>query len=217
MHGCTYKWLAWTLAVAVGCGMTAVANAQENPSAGYSTAVDGSRAAPAQTGQPDQKLLISNNEYNAADQDLAGEVAKLKADLQKIKDKEAADKKKAAEKPAVVVGGRIQWDTAAFSQNAESISQAGDMLNGTEFRRVRLFAKGEAFDVVEYKLQIDFADPAGYAFRDVYVQVKELPYAGHIRFGQFFECWGLQQQTSSNYITFMERSVIAPVAGIGDR
>ena len=217
MHGCTHKWLAWTLAVAVGCGITGLSKAQENPSAGYSMAGDDSRAAPAQNSQPGQNLLISNNEYSAADQDLASEVAKLKADLQKIKDKEAADKKKAGEKPSVVFGGRIQWDTAAFSQNAESVSQAGDMLNGTEFRRVRLFAKGEAFDVVDYKLQVDFANPSGYAFRDVYAEIKELPCVGHVRFGQFYECWGLEQQTSSNNITFMERSVIAPVAGIGDR
>ncbi len=131
-------------------------------------------------------------------------------------EKAAADKAKAAGKPSVSVGGRIQWDTAAFSQNAQSLSQAGDMLNGTEFRRARLCVKGEAFNVVDYKFQVDFADSPT-AFKDVYMTIKELPYVGHVRFGNFYECYGLDTQTSSNYITFMERSVISPAGGIGDR
>ena len=31
--------------------------------------------------------------------------------------------------------GRLQYDLAAFSQNTNSIASAGDMKNGTEFRR----------------------------------------------------------------------------------
>ena len=226
MHGCTHKWLAWTLAVAVGFGMTAVAKAQENPSASYSMAADDGRA-PTMAAPASQDYLVSEN-LNADAPDLAKRLADVEKALKKLDDKAKEDKKKASEKPTVVVGGRIQWDTATFSQNAESLSQAGDWLNGTEFRRVRLFARGDINDVVDYKVQLEFAEqqtgvaattvfPGSVGFRDVYTTIKELPFAGNIRFGQFFECWGLEQQTSSNNITFMERSVIAPIGNIGDR
>jgi len=45
------------------------------------------------------------------------------------------------------------------------------------------------------------------AFKDVYVQVLELPLLGNVRVGHFKECFGLEDLTSDNYTTFMERSV----------
>ena len=104
-------------------------------------------AAPAgTTGQ-----LVSMNAA-AADADLAGRVADLEEQLSKIKAKEAADKKKAAEKPTVSAGGRIMWDNAVFSQGAASRDVYGDIRNGSEFRRARIFVKGDAFHVVDYKI-----------------------------------------------------------------
>ncbi len=45
------------------------------------------------------------------------------------------------------------------------------------------------------------------AFKDVYIQMRELPVIGNVRVGHFKECFGLEQLTSDNYTTFMERSV----------
>jgi len=154
--------------------------------------------------------------YNLAEKSsLADDVAMLKAELRKIKDKEAAAKKKAADKPSVKVGGRIMWDWAAFNQNAASYAQIGDQQDGTEFRRARIFVKGNAFHVIDYKAEYDFADTntvggttiQSTAFKDVYIAVKELPLLGHVRVGHFKEPVGLEQLTSSKYITFMERSL----------
>ena len=199
MHVRTEHWPAWMLAIVIACGTTA-ARGQElvAPSTPYYT------------------------NYEAADDaNLAARVAELENALKKMDAKAKAAKAKAAKKPSVTVGGRIHWDTATFSQDAESLSQAGDMINGNEFRRVRLFAKGNISEVIDYIVQLDFAPLSAAAsavgFRDVYMTIKELPYAGNIRFGQFFECYGLENQTSSNYITFMERSVIGPAGGIGGR
>ena len=132
-------------------------------------------------------------------------MALLKAELQKMKDKESAAKKEAAGKPSVKAGGRIMVDWATFDQNDASRVQAGDCFNGTEFRRARIFLKGEAFNVVDYKLQFDFAGET--AFKDVYMTVKELPMLGHVRIGHFKEPWSLEEQTSSKFITFMERGL----------
>ena len=69
--------------------------------------------------------------------------AEVDAKLKKIADNQAAAKKKAAGKPSVSAGGRIMVDWAAFDQNDASLVQAGDCLNGTEFRRARIFLKGK--------------------------------------------------------------------------
>ncbi len=217
MDRSTRRWVLTMLAAAIACGAAAHARAEDgmppmqHTDTGYPMLADSNGVSPA----PSPNQYVSQN-TGVADSALTARLAEVEKALKKIEDKAAADKAKAAGKPSVTVGGRIQWDTAAFSQNAQSLSQAGDMLNGTEFRRARLFAKGEAFDVIDYKFQVDFAD-SPVAFKDVYMTVKELPYAGNIRFGNIYECYGLNTQTSSNYITFMERSLISPVGGIGDR
>jgi phosphate-selective porin OprO/OprP len=224
MHGRSLDGLAWTLAAVIGCLSSAVAWGQQEmyprlpADPAYTTAAD----LPSTTPQVPaaENGLISGSAFNAAEKDLAADVAALKAEIKKMKDQQEADKKKAAGAPSVKVGGRIHFDYAAFDQNANSIQQAGDMLNGTEFRRARLQAQGEAFYVVDYKIAFDFAGSGQAAFKDVYFTVKELPWLGNVRVGHFFECWGLEQQTSTNYITFMERSLIAQsggTGGIGDR
>ena len=53
---------------------------------------------------------------DAPTSDLETRVAELEAQLKKYGEKEAAAKKKAAEKPTVSAGGRIMWDNAVFSQ-----------------------------------------------------------------------------------------------------
>lgn len=177
--------------------------------------------------------LVSGSTYaSAGSSNLADRVADLEAALEKMKDKEAAARKKAAGKPSVTVGGRIQLDTALFGQSPTSMNHYGDWQDGVEFRRVRLYASGDAFHVIDYKLQMDFADTdeanqgsvadadgTGFgpsrvnellqstAFKDVYVTIKELPCIGHVRIGHYKEPFGLEQLTSSKHISFLERSV----------
>jgi len=152
--------------------------------------------------------------------DLAERVAELEAALKKINDQEAAAKKKATGHPSVSVGGRIQYDAAFFHQSDGSRAVFGDEQDGVEFRRARIHVLGEAFDVVDYKIEMDFADTdeanqgsrineliQSTAFKDVYITVKELPLLGHVRVGHFKEPFGLEQLTSSRYPTFIERSI----------
>jgi phosphate-selective porin OprO/OprP len=98
-------------------------------------------------------------------------------------------------------------DTAAFSQNALSKANNGDAVNGAGFRRARLVARGDAFFNTDYKFEVDFASTSRPTFKDVFFTVKELPYLQNVRVGHMKEPFGLEQLTSSNYITFMERSL----------
>ena len=130
---------------------------------------------------------------------------------------EAAAKAQAASKPLVAPSGRIQFDVANFSQNDASDAQYGDVQNAVGFRRARIALLGQAFDVVDYIIEMDFANRGvssvlnskdqATGFKDVYIQVRELPLVGNVRVGHFKECFGLEQLTSDNYTTFMERSI----------
>ena len=80
----------------------------------------------------------------------------------------------------------------------------------------RLALLGE-YEVVDYIIEMDFANRGidsainskdqSTAFKDVYIQVRDLPVLGNVRVGHFKECFGLEQLTSDNYTTFMERSI----------
>ena len=145
--------------------------------------------------------------------DLARRVAELEQRLARSAEMEAAAKNKTASAPSVKPFGRVFWDTATFSQNPASITQAGDAYNGTEFRNARIGLQGDAFDVVDYKIEMDFA--AQTSFKDVYLQVKELPLIQNIRAGHYYEPFGLEAQTGTNLTTFMEKSLIDQLGGVG--
>jgi phosphate-selective porin OprO/OprP len=116
-------------------------------------------------------------------------------------------------KNKIKVGGRIQYDIASISSpNRRFVDQVSDdegaqlTGTGTEFRRARLYIEGTVYQDLFFKAQYDFAGGAT-AFKDVFVGVKGIPYIGHIRVGQMKEPWSLEEQTSSNFITFMERGL----------
>ena len=81
----------------------------------------------------------------------------------------------------------------------------GEQEDGVEFRRARLYFSGSIYNNVEYKLQLDFegGDPD---FKDAYLALTDLP-IGKIKMGDFKEPFSLEELTSSNYITFLERAL----------
>ena len=116
------------------------------------------------------------------------------------------------------IGGRIQNDWAYFVEDGDLERRRGvDFDDGTEFRRARLYISGTIYDDLEFVAQYDFA--GGDAdFKDVYMGLKNVPYVGRVRVGQFKEPFSLEELTSSNYITFMERSLVntfAPSRNVG--
>jgi phosphate-selective porin OprO/OprP len=105
------------------------------------------------------------------------------------------------------LGGRIQVDAAFFDDDASDI---GD---GTELRRARLELTGAMQGDWEYELSVDFAED------DLEVKDARIDYQGwdplQVRVGQFKEPFGLEQQTSSVHLTFLERGL--PDALVPDR
>ena len=216
MHGSITKWLACVLAVVFACS-AGIADAQGvTPMLTYDPGytVMSSTTTPGQ--QPTDARLVSRY---ADDASLGDRVAGLEAALQDMR----ADQAAAAGRPSVKVGGRIQADWAAFDQDAamtaitDAINGApagnGDHLNGGEFRRARIFVSGDAFHVIDYKVQMDFAGNVD--FKDVYITIKELPWLQNVRVGHFKEPWSREALTSNRFITFMERGSIAGLGGIG--
>lgn len=97
----------------------------------------------------------------------------------------------------VELGGRIHFDTYLFDEDLVRT------VDTTEFRRTRLTLSGEAFGW-DYKVEQDFAagnTTAG--FRDVFIGTKVL--GGYITLGQFKPYRSMEELTSSNEITMMER------------
>lgn len=107
----------------------------------------------------------------------------------------------------VKVGGRIMYDsTYGTDDNLERTAVGRGFQNGHEFRRVRLYAEGEGYGMFEYKLQVDFAEFNNPVAKDVYLGWSESP-IGKLWIGQFKEPFSLEELTSSNHITFLERAL----------
>jgi len=216
MHGRFYDRLIGTLALAVICCTVSAANAQYNnpavPAEGsYAVAADSAAATP--YSQASSSEMASSA---ADDGDLTKRVAELEKALKKMDDKAKADKAAAAQAPSVKVSGRVQWDTDTFGQNATSLTTAGDALNGSEFRRFYLAASGAMFDVFDYKAEVDLV-PSHVSWKDVYLQMHDLPLMQNVRVGHFYTPFGLETETSDLNTVFVERSLIDSLGGIGSR
>ncbi|MFA7594405.1 MAG: OprO/OprP family phosphate-selective porin, partial [Thiohalobacteraceae bacterium] len=98
-------------------------------------------------------------------------------------------------------GGRIHLD-AAFHDDDRS-----DLEDGTKFRRARLFLSGTIYRDWAFKAQYDFAED-DVAAKDLYIKYK--PWG--ITIGQFKQPLSLEELTSSNYTTFIERASINNLA-----
>lgn len=116
------------------------------------------------------------------------------------------------------MGGRIMWDTTWFGEDddwkaigkPDGSGPIGSVPNGTEFRRARFYTSGTIGRHVFFKLQVEFAGGSAAKsplFGDAYIGLKNIPGLEKIVLGRFKEYMGLEELTSSRYITFLERSV----------
>lgn len=170
-----------------------------------------------------QAALASNLAESSVGTPSPDFVARVEEFMKKAAEKEAADKKKAASKPTVSISGRMFADAVLFQQSALSRAVLGDAQDTGFIRQARLGASGDMFEVYSYKVEMDFAsrdsaDQQLTSFKDVYLQIRELPLVGHVRVGHFKEPFSLEQLTSARFVTFMERSladVFVPARNMG--
>jgi len=97
----------------------------------------------------------------------------------------------------------VQLDTAFFSADDELEDSKGPFDDGMKFRRARLYFRGTLYDSMEFVTEYDFA--GGLGFRNVYFGVKNVPVVGNVRVGHMLEPMGLEEYSSNNHVTFMER------------
>jgi phosphate-selective porin OprO/OprP len=102
-------------------------------------------------------------------------------------------------------GGRIQFDMNFFFPNDEVELAYGDSDDRFFFRRARLFVRGTLYKIFDFKAEYDFVGDDD--FTDVYIRMKHVPFIGNIYAGKFKVPFGLEELTSSRFITFQERSL----------
>jgi phosphate-selective porin OprO and OprP len=106
------------------------------------------------------------------------------------------------------IGGRMHLDVNEFSNDGTTSNESG-----TDFRRLRLEAKGTMFGVWEGKIQMDFGTgrssgiSSSTTVKDAYLAYTGWG-PGTTYFGQTKVPMGLDELTSSNSITFMERAMV---------
>lgn len=117
---------------------------------------------------------------------------------------------KAGEKkyPNVTVNGVFQADAGWFHQDDISRQAYGHILDGADFRRFRLSAKGSVTETVNYFAQVDFGFFGRPTITDLWVEQTQVPLLGNLRIGQWKQPFSLEAVSSFRYTTFMERSLL---------
>ncbi|HBB73138.1 MAG TPA: hypothetical protein DC048_01690 [Planctomycetaceae bacterium] len=155
---------------------------------------------------------------DTGDDPVADRLSLVERGLEKLVD--AADRKKNddARKPSFNLNGQMQADQVYFGQGPASRAAVGDLQDGAQFRRLRIGARGTAFEVFEYSFGVDFALANQPSYLDNYIEWKQLPWVQNIRVGHYFEPFSLERVTQNRNNTFMERSLVdtfAPARNMG--
>jgi phosphate-selective porin OprO/OprP len=104
-------------------------------------------------------------------------------------------------------GGRLMYDFGFIDgHDLEGADGIGELTDGSEVRRARLYVGGTIYRDMDFKLQLEFAG-GDVDMEDAYLQFKHLPLVGNIRIGHMKEPLGLEATTSSRFTTFMERAL----------
>ncbi len=109
-------------------------------------------------------------------------------------------------------GMRFQLDNVWWNQsaNTKSLTQIGDLQDGSFFRRLRPQWDGQAWEVVEWFMEpaLEQINNDVINYDQVWVGLMNLPYAGSARIGHIKTPQGLEGDTtgSSKAMTFLERS-----------
>ena len=149
---------------------------------------------------------------------VANRLANVEKSLGKLVDAANQKNKENTKKPSFNLTGQMQADQIYFGQDSTSQTAVGDLGDGADFRRLRIGARGTAFEVFAYSFGVDFALANNPSYLDNYIEWKQLPWLQNIRVGHFFEPFSLERVTQNRNNTFMERSLVdtfAPARNMG--
>ncbi len=163
--------------------------------------------------------LAAFEETATTSNDFVERLGSLEAGWAKFNAAEQKKKSDAAKKPTFKIGGRIHADYWAFPNASEGIgffehpvaaspNFGAPPENRAAFRRIRLEMKGDIFETMLWRMQIDFADPADGSIKDVYLGFKELPFNQQLLIGNQKRPLGLDHLNSSRLNVFTERPLV---------
>lgn len=124
----------------------------------------------------------------------------------------------------VHVGGRAQMDTV-FYQNSPSFANTGGATDedAVTLRRGRIRVDGTMYEIIDFASEYDFAGQttvnpglaaveanfiASPGVTDLWINIKQVPWIGNLKIGHFKDIVGLENNTSSRNLDFLERSPI---------
>lgn len=118
------------------------------------------------------------------------------------------------------LGGRMQLDTFFGKSDDDFESTTGKTLeDGSQMRRARLALSGTIYERVDFKWEFDWADKDGKSkLVDVYAGLNGPGAIPSVRAGHFREPFFLEMLSSSNDVSFQERSLplaLVPQRNIG--
>ena len=109
------------------------------------------------------------------------------------------------------VGGRVHADLWTYPDSSPGVNGFATGDNDLTpqdrfgFRRLRFGVKGNIWENMVYKVEIEFAGGNKTEFRDAYLGFKELPFFQTVLIGNQKRPYGLDHLNSSRYNVFMER------------
>jgi phosphate-selective porin OprO/OprP len=153
-----------------------------------------------------QKQVEEAKAQAAAAQTAAANAGGSDLDL-KVKWKGAPELSSSDGKFKFKVRGRVLTDYNNIDQDFDITGRPD--VSAVELRRARLGVEGVVWYDVKYKFEVDFADET-VAVKDAYVAYAGLKPKdwgiGEIRIGNQYTYNSLEQTTSANFVTFMERA-----------
>jgi phosphate-selective porin OprO/OprP len=152
-------------------------------------------------------VVDTNTEYQPNTPSLAQETQTPEGTVAILQRLAALERGAAPRFPTVRVTGFAQLDYGAFSQDAASLANLGDIQDGVGFRRARIQAVGNLSEFTRYSFEMDFAVPGRPSFMDVWGEQTNVPWFGNVRIGHFRQPTTMDAWTSIRHMEFLERSL----------
>lgn len=217
----TWAWRALMLAVMlILSGQTAAQQTErpQEPKAGNKQTAVVKRQAVNADGTKAMTTAVTKS-----NQALSEEVAELRARVEALTQKLAAQEKKSAEKNTAAgwrdkrpfirsEDGNRQIEFIGYGQADFRAYQRGRVpANGFVMRRARLGIRGKLYQFYEFNMVGDFADTESALLRNLYLNINYLE-GLQFRVGQFKEPFSQEELHSSSHLDFVERSMVNNLA-----